>query len=921
MRRLLIVLCVALVTDLVTLAVPAQEPTAWKSGVARVKITPPTPIWMAGYAGRKKPSEGVAAELYAKALAVEDPCGTRLVIVTMDLISVPRFLRDWLEAEVFKRYKLDRDSLLVNISHTHCGPELRFTRLQEHPAKAPYAAVSERYLADLQQKLAVLVGEALKALKPAQLDFQRGRAGFAMNRRRPTPQGFQNAPNFDGPVDHEVPVLRVTDPEGNLRAVLFGYACHNTTLGDYLIRGDYAGYAQQFLEEAHPGVTALFMIGCGGDQNPYPRGKPEHVEYHGRALALAVEAALQTPPKPLGGPLRATLADVTLDFAPVPPKAELENTAATGKEPDASHAKRLLKELQETGRIRSTYPCPVQVVRFGRDLTLVAIGGETVVDYSLRLKRELTGPTVWVAGYSNDVFTYLPSARVLKEGGYEAGQASLWGALPGPFTDTVEQRVVGKALELARRPIESQPAAVDLKIGQQATVKMCNGHTATVKLVKVEERRDSLRHALRLARVTVELNGQPITLGSATYHLPVTVGQVQIDCPITKGYLEGGDHWGLDADARLRLWPAGYPLITPGTFCYPADQRWFASHTLMANQIGDGEEIGKRPIYYHWGLDIGGAERMVNVLAATDGQVISAAGEMLKPGTYPDLVKPRADVLYLRDGRGWYYRYSHLDSIDPCARLGAQVKMGQKIAALGKKGASGGWSHLHFDIVAPQPSGRWGILEGYALLLEAYHHQHPLESLEAVARPHQLAAVGEPVTLDGSRSWSRRGAQHIAGYYWTMSDGKSARGPTVERRYSKPGTYSETLRVVDKDGNFDYDFAVVRVQDPKQPQQKPPAIHAAYWPTWNIKAGDPLTFKARAFNVAPDEGQEEWDFGDRTPKVFTRSDGNAKQQAPDGYAVTQHSYQAAGRYLVKVTRTNHRGETATARLDVIVRPQ
>jgi len=919
MRRLfLLALCVATLADSVLLA---QEPTAWRAGVAKVNITPPTPIWMAGYAARKKPSEGIAGELFAKALAVEDPAGTRLVIVTMDLISVPRTLHDWLAADVAKRHGLKQDSLLMNISHTHCGPELRATRMAEDTAKKPYMAASERYVSELQQKLSALVGEALKKLAPARLDFQRARAGFAMNRRRPTPNGFINAPNPDGPVDHEVPVLRVTDLQGNLVALLFGYACHNTTMGDQLIRGDYAGYAQKFLEELHPGITALFMIGCGGDQNPYPRGKPEHVEYHGRALALAVEAALQTPPKPLGGPLCVAFADVTLDFAPVPPRVELEKIAATTKQPEAGHAQRLLQELKTTGKIRSTYPCPVQVVRFGRDLTLVAIGGETVVDYSLRLKRELAGPSVWVAGYSNDVFTYLPSARVLKEGGYEAGQASMWGSLPGPFADTVERRVVGKALELARRPIESQPTAVDLKLGQQATVRLPNGRSATVKLLKIEEQRDSLRHALRLARVTAEVNGQPVTVGAATYHLPVTVGGVQIDCPITKGYLECGDHWGLVADARLRLWPAGYPLITPGTFSYPARQRWFASHTLMANQIGDGDDPTKQHIYYHWGLDIGGAERMVDVLAATDGQVVSAGGQMLQPGTYPKLVGPRADVVYVRDGRGWFYRYSHLDSIDPAARLGARVKMGQKIGVLGKKGASGGWSHLHFDIVAPQPSGQWGILEGYALLFEAYHQAHPLETLEAVARPHQLVAVGEKVVFDASRSWSRGGPDHIASYAWTFTDGKTVRRPVAEHRYTKPGTYSEILRVADKDNNVDVDFAQIRVRDPQHPEYKLPSVHAAYWPTWDIKAGDPITFKARAFGVAPDEGQEEWDFGDGSPKAFTRSDGNVQAQAPDGYAITRHTYQTAGRYLVRVSRTNQRGESGTARLDIIVRPQ
>jgi hypothetical protein len=444
---------------------------------------------------------------------------------------------------------------------------------------------------------------------------------------------------------------------------------------------------------------------------------------------------------------------------------------------------------------------------------------------------------------------------------------------------------------------------------------------ATVKLLKLEETRDSLRNAIRQVKVTVEVAGRQVTLDSATYHLPVTVGDVQIDCPITKGYLEWGDHWGLDADARLRLWPAGYPWITPGTFVYPADQRWFASHTLMANQIGDGDDIRKKSIYYHWGLDIGGEERMVDVFAATDGQVVSADNKLLQPGTYPDLVKPRADVLYLRDARGWYYRYSHLDSADPAAKLGARVKMGQKIAVLGKRGASGGWSHLHFDIVAPQPSGRWGILEGYALLFEAYHNAHPDEVLEAVARPHQLAAVGQTVTLDGSRSWSRRGPAHIASYSWTFSDGKRALGPTVQHRYTKPGSYSEILKVVDKDKNIDYDFASIRVVDPQQPDQRPPGVHAAYWPTQGIKAGQEITFKARSFNVAPDEGEEEWDFGDRTPKVRTRSDGNAQAQNPDGYAVTKHRYADAGVYLVQVSRSNRRAETGTARLEIIVRPR
>jgi hypothetical protein len=233
-----------------------------------------------------------------------------------------------------------------------------------------------------------------------------------------------------------------------LRAVLFGYACHNTCMGDYKFRGDYAGYAQEYLEQAHPGMTALFLQGCGGDQNPYPRSTEELTRIHGRTLATAVEAALQTVPKPVAGPLEAAIDDVLLDYASAPSREELLKIAATKKRPEAEHARRLLKHFE--GKIPTTYRYPVQVFRFGNDLTLVALPGEAVVDYSLRLKRELAGPTVWIAGYSNHVFGYLPSLRVLKEGGYEAASATLWSNEPGAFAPSVEERVVAKVLQLAR---------------------------------------------------------------------------------------------------------------------------------------------------------------------------------------------------------------------------------------------------------------------------------------------------------------------------------------------------------------------------------------------------------------------------------------------------------------------------------------
>jgi len=420
----------------------------WKAGAAAVKITPEKSMWMAGYASRTNASQGVAQDLFAKALAVEDTAGARLVVVTYDLIGVPRTLRQALVKRCGEAYKLAPESLLLNASHTHCGPEFRLNSINSDDGDVTREQEAEAYGRHLEDKTFQLIGDALKKLAPARLDYLHARCGFAMNRRRPTAKGFINAPYSDGPVDHDVPVLRVSSPDGKqLRALLFSYSCHNTTLGFYQFCGDYAGYAQEYLQAAHPETIALFMQGCGGDQNPYPRRTPEVVQHHGRALANAVETALDTVPRPLAGPLRAVFSEVALDYAPLPPRQELQKLLDSKNKYERGHAKWLLNQMDH-GKVPANYPCPVQVVRFGGDFVLVGIGGEVVVDYSLRLKKELAGSVVWVAGYSNDVFAYVPSRRVLEEGGYEAGGAMIYSRThPGPWAASIEERIVSKVRE------------------------------------------------------------------------------------------------------------------------------------------------------------------------------------------------------------------------------------------------------------------------------------------------------------------------------------------------------------------------------------------------------------------------------------------------------------------------------------------
>jgi len=457
----------------------------------------------------------------------------------------------------------------------------------------------------------------------------------------------------------------------------------------------------------------------------------------------------------------------------------------------------------------------------------------------------------------------------------------------------------------------------DIDTGATESVQLSNGKRATVKLLSTSETRDKARSAIREARTEVEINGSRATLFCGNYRLPVEVGGVQIDCTVTKAYYQNTnrDHWGLVKDARLRVWPAGSPFMPPGSMVYPVRQLWFASRTQMGNEptyVDEGERITTKQIYYHAGLDIGGAEGLTEVIAATDGLVVGLGTAVIdKVKDNPAIDREFNDTIWVEDERGWFTRYTHLYSYDPSVKLGGRVVKGQKIGTLGKEGGSGGWSHLHFEIISRQPSGKWGTQEGYAFLWESYQRQYK-PRLIAVARPHQAILAGEKAMLDGSRSWSQ---SHIARYDWTFTDGQTASGAKVENSYSKAGTYSEILKITDAGGRTAYDFETVNVLDPKHPEQVPPSIQAAYWPTSDIGPGKAVTFKARTFGTT--DGEEHWAFGDGATAV-TKSDGNVDEHAKNGFAVTTHAFAKPGDYIVRVERTNRVGQTAVAHLWVHV---
>ena len=432
----------------------APAEATWKAGVARAAITPEEPLWLAGYAARDRPAEGKIHDLWVKALALEDARGRRAVVVTSDLLGFPKAMYETIARDVGTACGIDRASFVLTSSHTHSGPVLEKALSPCYPLGDDQIERIRAYSRWLEKEVVRTVARAVESLAPARLEAGEGSAGFAANRRnnreadvaRLRAEGRELA----GPSDRRVPVLAVRAADGRLLAVVFGYACHNTTLDTYLWCGDYAGFAQIALERKHEGAQAMFWSGCGADQNPLPRRKVELCEAYGEELARAVEAALSGDLRRLAPEIETAFRFVDLDLEPLPPRAEIEALLEKGIPYQKRWARAVLDGLERGEEFPKSYPLPVHAWRLGEDQLWIALGGEVVVDYALRFAKEF-GPRTWVAGYTDDVMAYIPSRRIQEEGGYESGAMQVYG-LPAPgWTRDVEDRIAKAVRELAER--------------------------------------------------------------------------------------------------------------------------------------------------------------------------------------------------------------------------------------------------------------------------------------------------------------------------------------------------------------------------------------------------------------------------------------------------------------------------------------
>lgn len=418
-------------------------------GTARIDITPELPIRLTGYTGRAEEAQRKESRLYARALAIGSDVDRPVVLLTVEVIGLTEAITETVAEALRKRHGIDRERVAICATHIHSGPAIRGVLPFMFAGDLPEdeARRIDAYTDTLIRKLMEVADAALAGRQPGRLGWNQGAVEFAAQRRKVVDGKFERGGwvDPDGSVDHALPLLRVTNEHGTIRALFTSYACHCTAIGglDNFLHSDWAGEAASRLEATHEGAVALVALGCGGDANPNPRGSLASARQHGETLATAVERLLTLPFQPLGAVTNTAFTHSTLDFDHVVTRDELEERIQSSTNgPRVYAARKFLKELDAGRKLPSGVQYPIQTWMFGDNLAMLFLGGEVVSEYSLRLRREFDARRLWVNAYANDVACYIPSRKMYDEGGYEVDGSMDFYGLPTRLSAGTEDQVI-----------------------------------------------------------------------------------------------------------------------------------------------------------------------------------------------------------------------------------------------------------------------------------------------------------------------------------------------------------------------------------------------------------------------------------------------------------------------------------------------
>ena len=422
----------------------------WNVGVAEAVITPDFSMWMGGYASRTHPSTGKIHDLWAKALMFEDSHGNKSLLITTDLEGFPKSISDDIRDELNNKIGLSRSQIIINSSHSHSGPAIfpeDINILLYNIKKEQQEKINEyaEWLSDCIVSLAIQAGQSME---PATIYSGNGIVRFQVNRRSNKEIELTSCTELKGPNDFAVPVLKVENKNGEIKAIIFGYACHATVLNGYNWCGDYPGFAQIELKKKYPGAVVMFFQGTAGDLNPLPRRTIPLAQQYGEELSYAVKCVLNENMQKLTPELQTSYSEIRLPYDVIPSKEEFEKLSETLSGYEKRWAEQMLEKIKKGEKMNSFYPYPISVWRLGGQL-MIGLGGEPFVKYDIELKQ-LLGESIFVLGYCNDVMSYILPDSELTKGGYET-TAYRCSGLPAPFVPGIEKIILDEVIKLSEK--------------------------------------------------------------------------------------------------------------------------------------------------------------------------------------------------------------------------------------------------------------------------------------------------------------------------------------------------------------------------------------------------------------------------------------------------------------------------------------
>ena len=599
----------------------AQTPeNEWQVGASKADITPEVPVRLSGYGSRTQPTIELDDRLFARAMCLKHGQQAPLILVSLDAIGLSASLTDQIHSKLKELYSLERKQVVLCTSHSHTAPQL--DDVLPNLYSTPLTEVERDSMSTTSRKtveaVVKVVGESIERMKPAIVGFGTGRAEFAINRRllkNNVWTGFGTVD--DGPVDRTVRVILAKRPDGTTIAVAYQYACHCTSISPELnkLSGDWAGLSAGLLEDSFrtnnsPDAIALPIIGCGADANPNPRGKYEHAQQHAHEMAQSVQAVCSGPTEPLPPPTSQAFQLVAI-ASDRPSRDHLNEMAKSTSFVERNFAQIMLAILKQKDRLPETYPAPVHYWSFGDKLAWVFMGGEVVVDYQIRLEKELSQfSNVWVAGYTDDVFAYVASERIRNEGGYEVDTSMLYYAQPGRWASGTEDLIVSRILKMANSqrlldqplPPEASLKTIQMPKGWnlelvaseplvEDPVSVAFGADGTVWVVEMGDYPSGGNKSGRIKRLTDtdgdgKLDSSTIFLDKLSFPAGVYPWQdgIVVACAPDVFFARDTDQDGVADDRRILL--TGFPLANPqhrvNGFTYGLDHRL---------HIGTGSEV------------------------------------------------------------------------------------------------------------------------------------------------------------------------------------------------------------------------------------------------------------------------------------------------------------------------------------------